>query len=70
MKVRILPPEDMLDAELEMPLSKSMSVRAAAMAAAGAAYDGMLAECADVEAMRRVAETRAGVADADRKSVV
>ena len=54
----------MLDAELEMPLSKSMSVRAAAMAAAGAAYDGMLAECADVEAMRRVAETRAGVADA------
>ena len=27
----------MLDAELEMPLSKSMSVRAAAMAAAGAA---------------------------------
>lgn len=64
MKVRILPPEDMLDAELEMPLSKSMSVRAAAMAAAGAAYDGMLAECADVEAMRRVAETRAGVADA------
>ncbi len=38
MKVRILPPGDMLDAELEMPLSKSMSVRAAAMAAAGAAH--------------------------------
>ena len=37
MKVRILPPEDMLDAELEMPLSKSMSVRAAAMAPGGGA---------------------------------
>ena len=33
MKLRILPPEEMLDTELTLPLSKSMSVRAVAMEA-------------------------------------
>jgi len=64
MKLRILPPEEMLDASVELPLSKSMSVRAAAMDAMGACYPGDLAECGDVEAMRRVAAARAGEADA------
>ena len=40
MKLRILPPDEMLDTALTLPPSKSMSVRAVAMAAAGAAYDG------------------------------
>ena len=54
----------MLEATVELPLSKSMSVRAAAMSAMGAAYKAPLAECADVEAMRRVAAARSGTADA------
>lgn len=64
MKLRILPPEEMLDTALTLPLSKSMSVRAAAMAAAGAAYDGPLAECDDTLAMQRVAAARESTADA------
>lgn len=64
MRLRILPPDEMLEATVELPLSKSMSVRAAAMDAMGAAYDAPLAACDDVEAMRRVAAARGGVADA------
>lgn len=64
MRLRILPPEEMLETSVELPLSKSMSVRAAAMEAMGAAYTGPLADCADTEAMRRVAAARSGVADA------
>lgn len=64
MKLRILPPEEMLDTELTLPLSKSMSVRAVAMEAMGAAYTGPLAACADVDAMRRVAGSTHGEADA------
>ena len=64
MKLRILPPDEMLDTALTLPPSKSMSVRAVAMAAAGAAYDGPLADCADTEAMRRVATARTGTVDA------
>ncbi|MDE6486196.1 MAG: 3-phosphoshikimate 1-carboxyvinyltransferase [Muribaculaceae bacterium] len=64
MKLRILPPDGMLDTALALPPSKSMSVRAVAMAAAGAAYDGPTADCADTAAMRRVAAAGTGTADA------
>ena len=64
MKLRILPPDEMLDTALTLPPSKSMSVRAVAMAAAGAAYDGPLADCAATVAMRRVATARTGTVDA------
>ncbi|MDE6269232.1 MAG: 3-phosphoshikimate 1-carboxyvinyltransferase [Muribaculaceae bacterium] len=64
MRIAIFPPEEMLEAAVQLPLSKSMSVRAIAMAAMGATYNGPLAECADTEAMRRVAGCRSGEADA------
>ncbi|MDE6452692.1 MAG: 3-phosphoshikimate 1-carboxyvinyltransferase [Muribaculaceae bacterium] len=64
MKIRIFPPEEMLDARVTLPLSKSMSVRAAAMAAHGARYDAPLADCADTEAMKRVAAAAQGTTDA------
>lgn len=64
MRLRIFPPEEMLEATVALPMSKSMSVRAVALAAFGARYDATLAECADTEAMRRVAAARSGTADA------
>lgn len=64
MRLRIFPPEEMLEATVALPMSKSMSVRAAALAAFGARYDATMAECADTEAMRRVASARGGTADA------
>lgn len=64
MKIAVFPSEDMLETAVRLPLSKSMSVRAIAMEAMGAPYEGPLAECADTEAMRRVASCRRGEADA------
>lgn len=64
MKLSINPPEEMLDAAVELPLSKSMSVRAVAMEALGTPCAGAVAECSDVEAMRRVAAARSGNVDA------
>lgn len=65
MKLKISAPEEILDTALTLPPSKSMGVRAAAMdafSAQAAAWqpDGS----ADVDAMRRVAATRSGTADA------
>lgn len=64
MKATISGPEEMLETSVELPLSKSMSVRAVAMAATGAKLPDALAQCADVDAMQRVAAARTGSVDA------
>lgn len=64
MRLRVMPPEEMLETSVGLPLSKSMSVRAAAMEAMGATYAWPMAVCDDIDAMRRVAAARSGTADA------
>ncbi len=65
MKLKITAPEEILDTALELPPSKSMGVRAAAMDAFSAAAPTWHPEgCDDVEAMMRVATARSGSVDA------
>ena len=53
MNLRILPPEDFLEARLSLPLSKSMSARALIInhLTPGAAPIGPVAVCDDTDAM-------------------
>ncbi len=52
MDYRIFPPEEILETELHLPLSKSISARALVMAALGSSLPCEISDCADTEAMK------------------
>lgn len=51
MDYKIFPPEEILEATVNLPLSKSISARALVMAALGASRPAEVADCADTKAM-------------------
>ncbi len=51
MDYRIFPPEEILEATVSLPLSKSISARALVMSAMGASRPEHVADCADTDAM-------------------